>query len=161
MFARTLLAYCLAATAFPAVAADYVVVRREIVVDRSADVTWERVGGYCAITDWLKMNCVILSGEGDVGTVRSLNGETVEPMIARTERSYTYGQTTGGMAQYAYNGTLAVEPVGETRSKIVYTLIYDAERMLSDAVRKAQLERIGTRFQSAVESMKAIAEARP
>lgn len=161
MFQRALLGCCLAATAMPVAAADYIVIRREIEVERPADLVWARVGDYCGITEWLKLSCAIVSGQGDVGTVRTLNNETIEPMVAKTARSYTYGQTVGGMANYAYNGTLAVEPIGEKRAKIVYTLIYDADLMPSDEVRKAQFERISTRFQGAVESMKAIAEAKP
>lgn len=159
MIARTLTALLLIAPATPAVVADYVVIRKEILVDRPADAVWQRVGDYCAIGAWMKLKCEIVSGAGDVGTVRRLNDITVEPMIARTPYSYTYGQTAGGMADFAYHGTLAVEPAGAKQSRIVYTLIYDAALMPSDEVRKAQFERIGPRFQSAIETMKAMAEA--
>ncbi len=80
-------------------------------------------------------------------------------MVASTAHSYTYGQTAGGMASFAYNGTLAVEPAGTGKSRIVYTLIYDAALMPSDEVRKAQFDRINPRFQGAIETMKALAEA--
>lgn len=160
MFARVLLAACLAATAIPATAADYITIRREAEVDRPADVVWKRVGAnYCSISEWLGMTCEIISGQGDVGTVRKLNGETIEPMVAKTPHSYTYGQTAGGMAKFAYNGTLAVEPLGAKRSKIIYTLIYDADLMPSDEARKAQFDRLNPRFQGAVDKMKALAEA--
>jgi len=157
--ARALTALALTAAATPAGAADYVVIRKEILVERPADAVWQRVGDYCAIGEWLKLKCELVSGTGDVGSVRRLNDTTLEPMIARTGHSYSYGQTAGGMAGFAYNGTLAVEPVDAARSKIVYTLIYDAALMPSDAVRKAQFERIGPRFQGAIETMKALAEA--
>jgi hypothetical protein len=64
------------------------------------------------------------------------------------------------MAPFAYHGTLAVEPVGPKTSRIVYTLIYDAALMSSNDVRRAQYTRISTRFQGAIETMKALAEAR-
>lgn len=145
----------------PAVASDYVLIRKEILVDRPADVVWSRVGGFCAIADWLKMTCDLIAGSGDVGSVRRLNGEIEEPMVGRTARSYTYGQTKGAMAGFDYHGTLAVEPEGAARTRIVYTITYDAARMPSDAVRKAQFERIGPRFQGAIEAMKLLVEARP
>jgi hypothetical protein len=135
------------------------VIRKEILVDRSADAVWKRVGGYCAIAEWLKVKCEIVSGAGDVGTIRRLNDATLEPMVASTAHSYTYSQTAGGMTSFAYNGTLAVEPAGTGKSRIVYTLIYDAALMPSDEVRKAQFDRINPRFQGAIETMKALAEA--
>jgi hypothetical protein len=162
MIARAALASALVAlmaAAAPAAASDYVVIRKEILVDRSADAVWKRVGGYCAIAEWLKVKCEIVSGAGDVGTIRRLNDTTLEPMVASTAHSYTYGQTAGGMATFAYNGTLAVEPAGTGKSRIVYTLIYDAALMPSDDVRKAQFDRINPRFQGAIETMKALAEA--
>ena len=164
MIARTLVAALpalLIGAAAPAAAADYVVIRKEILVDRPADAVWRRIGDYCAIAEWLKLTCEIRSGSGDVGTVRRLNGVTEEPMIARTAYSYTYGQTAGGMAAFDYHGTLAVAPAGPRQSRIVYTLIYDSALMPSDDVRKAHYERIGPRFQGAIETMKALAEAAP
>lgn len=159
MIARAALASALTMAAVPAPASDYVVIRKEILVDRSADAVWKRVGGYCAIAEWLNLKCEIVSGSGDVGTIRRLNDTTLEPMVARTPHSYTYSQTAGGMAGFAYNGTLAVEPAGTGKSRIVYTLIYDAALMPSDEVRKAQFDRINPRFQGAIETMKALAEA--
>ena len=153
-----LLALGLAAS--PAAASDYVVVRREILVDRPADAVWLRIGGFCAIGEWLKVKCEIIAGKGGVGTVRQLNGTTIEPMVGSTPLSYTYWQTAGGMAAFAYHGTLAVEWVGPKKSRIVYTLVYDAALMSSDDVRRAQYTRISSRFQGAIETMKALAEAR-
>jgi hypothetical protein len=160
---RILLAAALAigaAGSSPAAASDYILVRKEIRVDRPADIVWQRVGSYCGIGDWLKLKCVLLSGTGDVGSVRQLNGEIEEPMVGRTERSYTYAQTRGAMAGFQYHGTLAVEPAGATAAKVIYTITYDAALMPSDAVRKEQYDRIGPRFQAAIEAVKALAEAR-
>ena len=159
MIARAALASALIIASTPAAASDYIVIRKEILVDRSADAVWKRVGSYCAIAEWLKLKCEIVTGTGDVGTIRRLNDVTLEPMVASTPHSYTYSQTAGGMASFAYNGTLAVEPAGTGKSRIVYTLIYDAALMPSDEVRKAQFDRINPRFQGAIETMKALAEA--
>ena len=158
--ARSLLALALVLVAAPVGASNYTVIRKEILVDRAADAVWQRVGGFCAIGEWLKVKCEIIAGKGGVGTVRQLNGTTIEPMVGATPLSYTYGQTAGGMATFAYHGTLAVEPVGPKTSRIVYTLVYDAALMSSDDVRRAQYTRMSTRFQGAIETMKALAEAR-
>jgi len=158
--AHSLIALALGFAASPAAASDYVVIRREILVDRPADAVWQRIGGFCAIGEWLKVKCEIIAGKGGVGTVRQLNGTTVEPMVGSTPLSYTYWQTAGGMAAFAYHGTLAVEWVASKKSRIVYTLVYDAALMSSDDVRRAQYTRISSRFQGAIETMKALAEAR-
>jgi hypothetical protein len=157
---KMLVAATLVAGTGPATAASYVVIRKETTVDRPADAVWKRIGDYCAIGEWLKRKCEYIAGSGDVGTIRQLDGETQEPMIAKTEHSYTYGQTKGAMSTFAYNGTLAVEPLGAKRSKLVYTIIYDGALMPSDEVRKAQADRIGLRFEGALQTMKTLAEAR-
>ena len=90
---RRLLACLLAVGIAPAAAsaADYVTIRHEVVVDRSVDQVWQRIGGYCAIAEWMKVSCAYASGSGGVGTVRRLmNGSTIEPMVAKTAHSYTY-----------------------------------------------------------------------
>ena len=161
--ARILLAPCftlaLGLAVSPAAASNYVVVRREILVERPADAVWQRIGSYCAIGEWLKLKCTIIAGNGGVGTVRQLDGTTIEPMVGSTQLSYTYAQTVGNMAARNYHGTLAVEPVGTRRARIVYTLIYDAASLTTEDARKAQFDRISARFQGAIETMKELAEA--
>jgi hypothetical protein len=142
-------------------AADYVTVRRTIAVNADAQAAWARIGGFCDITKLLAVPCTIASGSGDVGTVRSLaDGATLEPMVAKTPLSYTYGQTKGGNAALFYHGTLAVEPAGRGRSTIVYTLIYDQSSLPDDAARAEKRRTIETRFQGAVEKAKAVAEGK-
>jgi hypothetical protein len=155
---RALLVLALAVGAAPAVAADYVVIRHELAVARPADAVWARVGDYCAIRDWLKVSCSYASGTGALGTVRSLReGATIEPMVAQGPRSYTYAQTVGNMAGKEYHGTLAVEPDGARRSRIIYQLVYDQEK-LAPETRVSERERITKRFGEAVATMKAMAE---
>ena len=142
-------------------AADYVVIRHTAAVPGAPDTVWARIGDYCGITKLLDVTCTYASGSGDVGTVRALNGgATLEPMIARTSRSYTYGQIAGGMKDFDYHGTLAVEPAGGGHSTIVYTIVYDQARMPSDEIRAAQRTRIEARFQSAVDKARELAETR-
>ena len=150
----------IAATA-PASAADYVAIRKEVTVDRPATIVWNRIGDYCAIADWLKVKCAYESGSGDVGTVRSLNdGATLEPMVARTARSYTYAQTKGNLANATYHGTLAAEADGPNKTRLVYILFYDQSTMASDAVRASEHARLEKRFYEALLEMKRLSEAR-
>jgi opacity protein-like surface antigen len=154
--AAVVLASSLAA---PAGAADIAVIRREVAVDAPASKIWARVGGYCAIAEWLKVACSMTSGNGELGSVRLLNNMTHEVMVAKTPWSYTYHQTVGNMSAFGYHGTLAVEPAGRSRSRLVYILIYDQETMTPEK-RASERTRLEGRFQGALEAMKAIAERR-
>ena len=150
----------LAFVAAPSLASDYVVIQQVATVGASADHVWHQVGNFCAISKFLDVKCEYAAGKGGLGSVRRLNGVTLEPMIALTPYSYTYGQTEGGMKDFYYHGTLAVEPTGKRSSRIIYSLVYDQAGMASDEVRAAQRERITTRFRGAVDKIKAIAEAK-
>lgn len=150
-----------AALGTPAAAADYVVIRHEVEVQRPAEQVWARIGGYCAIAEWMKISCDYASGTGDVGTVRRLGGAaTVEVMVARTAHSYTYLQTVGKMAPAGYHGTLAAEPDGPGKSRLFYTLFYDQSAMPSDAVRQSEHDRLDHRFADLLGVMKTLAEGR-
>lgn len=146
-------------TASAARAADYVVITKEVEVDRPVDDVWKRVGDYCAISEWMQTDCGYLSGDGRVGTVRRiLRGAVTEVMIAQTSRSYTYLQTRGNMAFAGYHGTLAAEPIEASRTRLVYTLFYDQTVFAAEADRRAQRERLDGRLQHDLEVMKAMAE---
>lgn len=139
---------------------DYAVVSLHVEVNRPAEQVWKRVGeNYCSISEWLKVTCRYSSGSGDVGTVRVINDTTIEPMVAKTRWSYTYSQTAGTMAATFYHGTVAIEPNGPGKSVLKYTLMYNQAAMPSDEVRKSEHARITTRFQGALDAMKAEAEA--
>jgi hypothetical protein len=139
--------------------ADYVTIRNEVVVDRPVDQVWARVGGWCTIAHWLHVTCETVSGGGDVGSVRRLNGVTLETMVARTPHSYAYWQTAGNMADYSYHGSLAAEPMDPRHTRLVYTLLYDAAQMPSDAIRASERARLNTRFVEPLNVMKNMAEA--
>lgn len=142
----------------PALADDYVMIRQEVVVDRPADAVWDRVGGYCDIAEWLDVSCELIAGSGDVGSARRLNGATVEPMVARTDHSYTYWQSVGNMAVASFHGTLAVEPDGSDRSRLSYTIFYDPAGLPSDDVRASERARLDKRFLEPLMVMKRLAE---
>ena len=162
MIAKTVIASTLLATGIAPVAAQtthFVTIRNEVVVDRPVDQVWKRIGDYCAIAEWMKVSCTYLSGNGDVGTVRQLmGGSTTEPMVAKTAHSYTYWQNKGNMAIASFHGTLAAEPDGPGRSRLSYTLFYDASALPSDAVRSSEHERLNKRFAELLGVMKSLAE---
>jgi hypothetical protein len=141
---------------------DYVVINLQVQVNRPAEQVWKKVGeDYCAIVQWLKVTCKLSSGSGEVGTVRVINDTTIEPMVAKTPWSYTYTQTAGAMAPRTYHGTIAIEPNGTGKSVLKYTLFYNQAVIATDAERASEHTRIATRFQGALDAMKAIAEAQP
>lgn len=138
---------------------DYVTIRNEVTVARSADDVWRRIGDYCAIAEWMQITCDYASGNGAIGTVRRLRDATVvEPMVAQTAHSYTYWQSVGNMATASFHGTLAVEPDGSGRSRLSYALFYNQAALASDALRKSEHERLDTRFRDLLGVMKTLAE---
>ncbi len=157
---RTAIALLALAGAGPARAADYVTIRQEVIVDRPLAQTWARIGGFCAIGEWLKVGCELVSGNGDVGSVRRLNGATIEAMVARTATSYTYWQSMGAMSATAYHGTLAAEAVASGRTRLTYTLFYDQAALADDGVRASERARLDTRFAGPLNEMKRLLEAR-
>lgn len=146
-------------TASAARAADYVVITKEVEVDRPIDAVWKRVGDYGAISEWMQTDCGFLSGDGGVGTLRRIQrGAVNEVMIAQTSRSYTYLQTRGDLAFAGLHGTVAAEPIDEARTRLVYTFFYDQNVIVADADRRNHRERLDNRCQEVLEVMKAMAE---
>jgi hypothetical protein len=128
-------------------------------VNHNADEAWKRIGGndYCAFIKFLGMNsCVLTVGTGDVGTNRRLNDRIDELLVSKTSRSYVYAQPTSPIF---YHGTMAVEPVTATTSRIVYTLVYDNAN-IAPAERAAEMDRRRVRFQDAIDKMAASANAK-
>ena len=151
------------ATAFAtsAPAADFVTVRKKIQVERTAAEVWDVVGDFCSIRDWLKRPCEITTGAlaNDSGAVRKL-GEIEEVMIGRGPTWYSYFLSVGPAGATHNHGVVEVRPEQGRRSTIVYTIVYD-QSVLPDAAAKADKNKwFNDLFQSAVESMKALAEAR-
>lgn len=142
----------------PASAAEYTTILLEKVVNRTPDQTWAKIGGYCAIAQWLKVTCVVTSGnQVSLGTNRLLGGNNNELMVASTPYSYTYTQPSSTIL---YHGTLAVEPLDRGRqTKIVYTLIYDAAPLGTTEKKIADRAARTKRFSEALDNMKAMAEA--
>ena len=150
-------AACMALTAMPAMASDFTSFTLSTVANATPEKAWAKIGGFCAIHDWLGTSCV-LTGNGDVGSIRTINdGKVTEMMVAKTPFSYTYIQPTN----YAnlYHGTLAVEPAGAGKSRITYTFLYDAEPLGDDAAKAKARQGRTDRFNQALAKMKEMAEA--
>ena len=135
----------------------YISIPLELAVNRPAAEVWKRVGKFCDIGEWLRIQCTITSGkDGEFGAVRSVAGEV---LVGKTELSYTYTQTVrDGRPYNLYHGTLEARPVTATTSKIVYTLFFDNSMLADDAAREADRARRVTQFTTALENMKTLAE---
>lgn len=147
-----------AATAFAG--PDYRTIRMEIEVNKPAAEVWAKVGQYCDISKWLDVDCKITSGDGGIGTVRSLrNGSVLEILIAKTDLSYGYTQPTKEGAFYnLYHGFVEAKPLTRSRSRLIYTLFYDASDKPDEAAKQADITQRRTRFEAALKKMKQIAE---
>jgi hypothetical protein len=143
--------------------ADWTVLTFTADTNKPAAVTWDRIGGHdwCGIARFLDRlkGCTINSGTGEVGSLRTVmvgTTATVEMAVARTPLSYTYAQP---FTPIFYHGTMAVEPVDATHSRIVYTLIWN-QTPVGDAKAQADARQARQKsFQAAVDKMAVAANA--
>ena len=142
-------------------AQEYVSIEMETDVNASAEDTWAAVGDYCAISEWLNLSCEITSGDGGIGTVRSLlDGRILEIMVAETELSYGYTQpNVPGEFYNLYHGFLEARPVSVNSSKLIYTLMLDVSNMEDQAAKDADVARRRGTFERALATMKEMAES--
>jgi Polyketide cyclase / dehydrase and lipid transport len=134
----------------------YVSIPMTINVNAPADKVWARIGKYCDIGEWGIPGCTILSGNGDVGTVRSIGNEI---LVGKTQYSYTYTQPVRERTIYnMYHGTLEAIPVTATTSRISYVLFFDNSMLADDASREKDIENRRLRFRKMLENMKILAE---
>lgn len=140
---------------------EYVSIKMEIDINKPATEVWAKVGDYCAIKDWLKLDCAIASGDGGMGTVRSLaGGRITEIMVAQTPLSYGYTQpVVEGKYYNLYHGFMEARPVSATTSKMLYTLMLDVSNLPDQAAKDADITRRRASFENALKNMKEIAEA--
>lgn len=128
-------------------------------IAKPADIAWERIGGndWCGIAKYLAVqSCTINSGKGEVGSIRTINGNIVELAVARTAHSYTYAQPFGNTF---YHGTMAIEPVDATHSRLLYTMLWNEAPLGSTQAKADARESRRSRFQDAVNKMAAAANA--
>ncbi len=138
---------------------NYVTIPLEMMVNKPVAEVWKRIGGYCAIAEWLQIpaGCKMLSGqEGEVGSVRSV---ATEVLVAKTEYSYTYTQPVrAGRPYNLYHGTLEARAASPTTTRLLYTLIYDNSMLPDDAARQKDRASRTATFTRALQNMKTLAE---
>jgi hypothetical protein len=159
---KAVLAILMVALAPPLLAApEYRTVTLEIDIAKPAAEAWAKVGKYCDISKWLKLDCAITSGDGNsVGSVRALaGGRVLEILIGKTDLSYGYTQPAKeGQFYNLYHGFMEAKPVTDKTSKIVYTLVYDVSDKPDQAARDADVARRRGIFENALKRMKELAE---
>jgi hypothetical protein len=151
-----------AAPAAAAKAPEYVAIPMSIDVKASAADTWKKVGKYCDLGTWMKIDCVVSSGTGEVGTVRKIaGGRVTEVLIAKSDLSYGYTQpAVEGKWYNLYHGYLEAKAVTAKTSKLNYTLMMDVSNLPDQAAKDKAVEGYKTRFNAALAEMKKIAEAK-
>ena len=147
------------AAAGAASATDYVTIPLEATVNAPADVAWKKVSGYCLIGAWFKTTCTVSGAEGQVGSVRTIAGRVREELVAKTAWSYTYHQPKSPID---YHGTVEIQPIDKKTSKLLYTLVYDADALPKhEPEDKAKDKDNRTKqFTGLLATMKAAAEAK-
>jgi len=143
--------------------ADWTILTLTADTNKPADITWDRIGGHdwCGILRFLDRlkGCTINSGTGEVGSLRTVmvgTTATVEMAVARTPLSYTYAQP---FTPIFYHGTMGVEAIDATHSRIVYTLIWNQTAVGDAAAQAAAHDARQKSFQAAVDKMAAAANA--
>jgi hypothetical protein len=135
----------------------YTSINLEMTVNRPATEVWKRVGKFCDIGEWLRIQCTITAGkDGEFGAVRSVANEV---LVGKTELSYTYTQPVRADRVYnLYHGTLEARPLTATTSKLLYTLVFDNSMLPDDGAREKDKAQRTAQFTQALENMKILAE---
>ena len=139
--------------------ADWITLTFTAELNKNADIAWQRAGGndWCAIAKFLDVkSCEVVSGKGELGSIRTINGTIVENVVARTKYSYTYAQP---FTPIFYHGTMEVVPLTANTSRLVYSLIWNQAAVGDAAAQTAAREGRRTRFQAAVDKMAAAVNA--
>jgi hypothetical protein len=143
---------------------EYVTIKMEIDVAKPAGDVWAKVGGFCDLGKWIRpgaeVPCAITSGDGGIGTVRSIaNGAVTEVLVGKTDLSYGYAMPPRAGTPYdLYHGFLEAKAVDGTSSKLLYTLMYDVSNLADQAAKDADVKRRRTQFEGALANMKKLAE---
>jgi hypothetical protein len=141
-------------------AADFVTVPLEATINAPADKAWPKINGYCQIGGWFKTTCEITSGKDhEMGAIRVIAGRVTELLVASTAWSYSYSQPKSPID---YHGTVEIRPIDKGHSKLLYTLVYDADALPKhEPEDKAKDKENRTKqFTVLINAMKATAEAK-
>ena len=139
---------------------EYTRLEMKIDVARPADELWAIAGGYCDISVWASIECEITSGDGNIGTVRVLLGGAItEVMVAKTDLSYGYTQPIKeGECYDHYHGFMEANPVNDSSSTLLYTLVYDVSNFPDQAAKNADMARRMTQFDTLLLNIKTLTE---
>ena len=143
-----------------ACAADFVTVPLSVTINAPADKAWPKINGYCQIGGWFKTTCEITSGKDhEMGAIRVIAGRVTELLVANTAWSYSYSQPKSPID---YHGTVEIRPIDKGHSKLLYTLVYDADALPKhEPEDKAKDKENRTKqFTVLINAMKAAAEAK-
>lgn len=142
-----------------ACAEDFVTIPLETTVNAPADKAWPKISGYCLIGPWFGTTCTVSGTDGQVGSVRTIAGRVRELLVAKTAWSYTYSQPKSPID---YHGTVEIQPIDKKTSKVLYTLVYDADALPkheADDKAKDKAQRTA-QFTKLLATMKTAAEAK-
>jgi len=141
---------------------EYVAIPMSIELNVSAADAWKKVGKYCDLGTWMKIDCVISSGDGGIGSVRKIaGGRVTEVMTAKSDLSYGYTQpAVEGKWYNLYHGYLEAQPISAKKSKLNYTLMLDESDKADQAAKDKDVAARKTQFEKALAEMKKIAEAK-
>jgi hypothetical protein len=143
-----------------ACAADFVTIPLSVTINAPADKAWPKINGYCSIGPWFKTTCELTSGKDhEMGAVRLIAGRVTELFVANTAWSYTYSQPKSPID---YHGTVEIQPIDKKTSKLLYTLVYDADALPKhEAEDKAKDKENRTKqFTALINTRNAAAEAK-
>ena len=141
---------------------EYAVIQMTQTVNGPAAKVWAKVGGFCDLGVWMKIDCKVTSGDGGIGSVRSIaGGRVTEVMVGKTDLSYGYVQpAVEGKFYNLYHGFLEAKAVTATTSVLNYTLVYDVSNLPDQAAKDADVARRRMLFMGALNAMKTLAEAK-
>ena len=129
---------------------EYTRLQMEIEVGKPADELWAIAGGYCDISLWANIECEIVSGSGNIGTVRVLLGGAItEVMVAKTALSYGYATPVKEGEFY---------DLSDSTSKLLYTIVYDVSDFPDQAAKNADMTRRRDQFDKFLLEIKRLTE---
>jgi hypothetical protein len=137
---------------------EFAVVACSVDVQRPVDEAWSEIGDFADAGRFLNVVSKLVSGNGQLGSVRMVGNAILEVMAGSTSHSYTYAQVQGPMAAFSYHGCVALSASDSASCRLTYTLIYD-QTMMDQARRVSEFERVSMRFSNAARAMKLAAEA--
>jgi hypothetical protein len=143
---------------------EFVSIPMEITVNRPAAEVWKKVGDYCGLSKWLaagrEVPCVISSGNGEVGTVRTIAGRVQEVMVSKSEFGYGYTQpAVEGQFYNHYHGFIEARPINAKSCKVMYTLMLDVSDKADQAAKDADVANRKKQFEAALQNIKKLAES--